>query len=66
MIVDSCDIRREPARSSHDALAGPIKSYGHRTVILRYPQGDDTMIVRLQGDVSTLFRPVYIYIYWLS
>ena len=35
MIVDSCDSRKEPARSPHDALAGPIKSYGHRTVILR-------------------------------
>ena len=37
MIVDSCDSRKEPARSPHDALAGLIKSYGHRTVIL-YPK----------------------------
>ena len=35
MIVDSCDSRNEPARSPHDAFAGHIKSYGHRTVILR-------------------------------
>ena len=35
MIVDSCDSRREPARSPHDALAEPIKSYGDRTIILR-------------------------------
>ena len=34
MIVDTCDSRKEPARSPHNALAGPIKSYGHRTVIL--------------------------------
>ena len=34
MIVDSLDSRREPARSPHNGLAGPIKSYGHRTVTL--------------------------------
>ena len=28
MIVDSCDSREEPARSPHDALAGPIKGKG--------------------------------------
>ena len=35
MILDSCDSRREPARSPHDALAGHMKLYGHWTVILR-------------------------------
>ena len=35
MIVDSCDSRKEPARSPYDALAWPTKSYGHRTVTLR-------------------------------
>ena len=35
MIVDSCDSRKEPERSPHDAFAGSIKSYGHRAVILR-------------------------------
>ena len=60
MIVDSCDSRKEPARSPHDALAGPIKSYRHRTVILWLPQGDGTMIVRSSCDVSTIstVRPI--------
>ena len=35
LIVHSCDSRKEPARSPYDAFAGPIKWYGHRTVILR-------------------------------
>ena len=60
MIVDPCDSRREPARSQHDALAGPIKSYGHRMVILQYPQGNGTMIMRSPCDVSTILRQVYI------
>ena len=60
MSVDSCDSRKEPARSPYDALAEPIKSYGHRTVILRLPQGDGTMIVRSPCDVSTISRRVFI------
>ena len=35
MIVDSCDSRKEPARSPYDALAGPTKLYGHGTVTLQ-------------------------------
>ena len=60
MIVDSCARRRVPARFPHDAHAGLIKSYGHQAVIVRLPQGDGTMIVRLPCDVSTIFGRVYI------
>ena len=35
MIVDSCDSRKDRARSLHDALAGPIKSDGHPAVTPR-------------------------------
>ena len=31
MIIDSCDSRKEPARSPYNGLAGPTKSYRHRT-----------------------------------
>ena len=50
MIVDSCDSRNEPARSPQNALAGPIKSYGHRTVILRLPKA---MARRSCGRLAT-------------
>ena len=35
MVVNSCDSCKEPERLLHDALVGPIKLYGPRTVILR-------------------------------
>ena len=59
MIVDSCDSRKEPARSPHDALAGPIKSDGHPAVTPRRWYNDRAVALRRVNSFQTGM-------YWLS